>query len=639
MINSGALNIAVLALSLFDETLSFDHQTRFVSKHCSFKKSLSPANRSGTNHGPSSIYSISRGCEEGIDDSHSACPTVLRNCNVEQQHDLCEDVDKVMEGLVSPAPESFYVLNSVISKINYHHLPRDDTFSPLDDLKALSSYLVKVKYAIELYLDIDVYKWRLVPRENSKLGAIYPREFIREGNTELYHEHNTLQLSRIALDLATNGHDSQILTKIQAIAGQAEKRLALTMGSDLRGPTSSDACFNFALAGLQHSCSLFRTLACIGVHELKRAGLRSSFQPKHILHMVEKFAACDIHGQHALDLYQAAGVCLEKKDFEDTRLIEDLKGGSFGFHCDRPLLWLWRHSSRRKKVSRSVTTSRKSAVMTSRRSIEWNDIFDNTSKPLVVDIGSGMGASLLNLSTLSSDSDGFKENSDRIHGAHLPWSEMNYAGADLDQAMVNFGNGIVSRDTSSQRKGRVHFFYLSAGELLDELQFYPGKLALIMTNFPTPYRLEVYGAGNMQLPSKHSDRFMLTKQVLTSIGELLSESSAFDREEGGGIFLFQTKCEDVAVHVKNECLSLGTMECLPCKNPVEDIDRRYVKSGKRPKRVNDWMKATSSAERAEGNMYSSTPLLPSFGRPETEVQCIYDHTVIHRCLFRRRRTQ
>lgn len=563
-------------------------------------------------------------------DRNTSFRTLLTNDQSEHHwREFCEDADKVMEGLVSPAPESFRVIHSVISKINS---VRECDY--LDDLKALSSFLVKPNYAIELYYDSGLIMWRLNLRTSSKFGVIYPSDFIQEGKAELWHEYNTLQLSQMALDLATKTPtDPQNLRKIHDIAQQAEKRLILTLGSDLRGPTSSYACFNFALAGVQHSCSLFQTLCCIGKHELKRTGLRASFQPKNILHMVEKNAACDIQGQHALDLYHIAGACLEKKGYKDAKLIENLKNGSFGFHSPRPLIWLWRFSSRQKKLSISEFISKSKDE---KKNINWAEMFFDTSKPLVVDVGSGMGASLLNLSTLTSSSADSANNDHSNPGdgalQMMAWSEYNYAGADLNQAMVNFGNGIISRDTTSRRMGRVRLFCLSAEEFLRQLQFYPGGLALIMINFPSPYRLlEDSSAGNSQLPSKHSKQFMVTKKVLASISGLLPTP---DREGGNGLFLFQTKCEDVAVHVKNECLSLGTMECVPCKNPVKDIDLLYNKNGKRPKRVDEWLKATPSAERAEGNMYLSTPCLPTVGQPETEAQCNFENTVVHRCIFR-----
>ena len=129
----------------------------------------------------------------------------------------------------------------------------------------------------------------------------------------------------------------------------------------------------------------------------------------------------------------------------------------------------------------------------------------------------------------------------------------------------------------------------------------------------------------------NSNQFMATKEILEQISRLLSKS---DDVGGENFFLFQTKCEDVAVLVKNECLALGTLEPVPCKNPMKDIDIQYENRGKRPKRVDDWL--TPLAERAEGSMYSSTPLLPTVGRPETEVQCSYENSVVHRLLFRRK---
>ena len=391
------------------------------------------------------------------------------------------------------------------------------------------------------------------------------------------------------------------------------------MGSDLRGSTSSDACFNFALAGVQQMDSLFQSLGLIGIHELQRTGLRTSFRSKQILHYIEKFAASDIQGECASTLYRLAADYLRKKSYADSSLIEQLKIGNFSLSSQRPLVWLWRFSSRqRKEVPSSQST-------TARYHVYWEEIFHDPHKPLVVDIGSGMGASLLNLAILNSTA------GDNAHGIfnsdgtlQMSWTDCNYAGAELNQAMVNFGNGIVSRDTSTRRKGRVHFFCIPAEQFLDQLERYPGEIVLIMINFPSPYRL-VDRDGNSQLPFIQSGQFMVTKRVLQSITSLLSRSA------GIGIFLFQTKCEDVAVHVTNECHNLG-LECVDCYNPVKDIDLQYATSRKRPKRLKEWLQTNPLAKRAEGNCYSSSPFL-QFGQPETEAQCTLDNTVVHRCLY------
>ncbi|KAL7548383.1 hypothetical protein ACHAWF_011665 [Thalassiosira exigua] len=559
-----------------------------------------------------------------IDLNQSTFPTLSSDSHDAQLqwHVHCDDVDKVMSGLVSPAPESFSVLHSAVSKIGSR------VAHVLNDTRALADFLVKPNYVIELYNDAEIIKWRLVPRVDCKLVTIYPSDYIiSESKSELYHEHSVLKLSQMALDIATKApNDYQNCHMIEKIARQAEQRLKLTLGSDLRGPASSDTCFNFALAGVQHFSILFRTLVCIGTHELKRTGHRASFPVKNILHMVEKFAASDMHGEHALDLYHIAGVCLEKKGYSDASLIESLKNGSFGFHCNRPLLWLWRYSSRQKKVSLAHFSP---AQKKSENNVDWDKIFYDTRKPLVIDVGSGTGSSLLNLSSLKANvHDSSNMYDDTLQ---IPWCDVNYAGADLNKALVNFASGIISRD--AQRSGRAHFFHQSAEDFLTEVQSYPGNLALIMINFPSPYRLEDAGTGNSQLPSKYSNQFMVTKKVLTLVAELLLKKSSRSNE---GLFLFQTKCEDVILHVKRECLSLGTLDCSTCKNPVKNIDLEYNKLGKRPRRVDEWLNAALSAERAEGKVYSITPFLPLSGRPETEVQCGYDNAFVHRCLFRRK---
>jgi hypothetical protein len=152
-------------------------------------------------------------------------------------------------------------------------------------------------------------------------------------------------------------------------------------------------------------------------------------------------------------------------------------------------------------------------------------------------------------------------------------------------------------------------------------------VALVMISFPSPYRLSE-NTGNSQLPLKDLGQFMVTKKALTSITTLLASS------DQSGLFLFQTKCEDVSVHVKTECLALGALECIQCKKPVKNVDGLYTKLGKRPKRVDEWLRANPSTERAEGSTYSHCHLLPTSGQPETDAQCKHDKTLVHRCLFR-----
>lgn len=155
-----------------------------------------------------------------VDDSHetecTSYRTLLSAFQFEQWHKLCEDVDKVMESLVSPAPESFHVLHSLISKIN-DDVDCFDGNSPANDLKALSSFLIKPNYTIVLYLDSDLVKWK------TEHGCINSYNNIQECQTELYHKHNILELSRMALDLAAkNLNDPEVSLKVHHLSRQAE---------------------------------------------------------------------------------------------------------------------------------------------------------------------------------------------------------------------------------------------------------------------------------------------------------------------------------------------------------------------------------------------------------------------------------
>lgn len=397
-----------------------------------------------------------------------------------------------------------------------------------------------------------------------------------------------------------------------------KKRLILTLGSDLRGRTSADAAFHLALSGADHTALIFDALVDIAIHELDRIGHRSSFQPKHLLQMIEKFAACDITNS---DLFQQSAVLLEAKGHTDEILIESLKNGEFGLHSDRPLLWLWRFSSRQKKIKVSAS-GQKHDIFGS--NFSWGHYFHDTSKSIVVDIGSGCGASLLNLSRINQN-EGFVRNQRDL--PNMDWADCNFVGADLNHQLVSYANGIVSRSSSNYHRNnaRVHFFCCAAMVLLEALHSYPGKIELILIQFPSPYRLvskEPHSrGGNSQLPS--TDGYMITPELVQAISKML--------EKDNGQLLVQTKCEDVAVYTKNLIVEENGLECLPASWPVRNIDDIYNRT--RPKRVDDWLQYSPDAERAEGEVWSSRPILPSLGRTETEVQCDFERSHIHRCII------
>ena len=157
----------------------------------------------------------------------SSCTTLLTDFNSELQGlDYCDDIDKAQENLISPAPESFHVIHTAISKLNKELGNISDGHNHYNDLKALSSYLLKINVGIELYAESGVIKWRVVPcscNESNKVLIINCGYIADDGRVELYHDYNPLQLSKMAIDLAKNTNDrNNNLSKIQDIVLQAE---------------------------------------------------------------------------------------------------------------------------------------------------------------------------------------------------------------------------------------------------------------------------------------------------------------------------------------------------------------------------------------------------------------------------------
>ena len=193
-------------------------------------------------------------------------------------------------------------------------------------------------------------------------------------------------------------------------------------------------------------------------------------------------------------------------------------------------------------------------------------------------------------------------------------------------------NGVASRlDTVNEDKF-VHFFSLPAEEFLNQILIsYEGKVSLILIQFPSPYRLirDENTIGNTQLPTSANDGFMVTESLLQTIIKVLSLN------KGNGKLLIQTKCEDVAIHIKNLALSTGSLQLIPCSDYVKNIDRDiYFKNDKmRPKRVEQWLSSQTVTERAEGLFWSRSRIMPSFARSETEIACEDDGSFIHRCLM------
>ena len=491
---------------------------------------------------------------------------------------------------------------------------------------------------------------------------------------------------------------------------QAKQRIYQTKCYELRGRKAADAAFWFAMAGItdvgddktpannnqnddyddsdddnnKHKqklkFSLFDALTFICIQELQRFGKRSSCRSTDILHMVERIAAAGVQTEFTITLQKVAADCLAVK--KDASIHEDmiriLQCGQFELHSERSLLWIWRFSTRQRKQqaflksasihweSSSSITNTKSSSLSSSSTItgspliptnsdsispimmKWDEIFGDVNRDLVVDIGCGMGISILGLSSfclknknssnLSSSSPLTRDLEKEIFIDDIDLSACNYLGADLSQLAINYASSISSR---WDLNGRVHFEVISAEEMLEHVvNTYPGNVKLVMIQFPTPFSFQeddddnsskkngqnneilnsvVLNSGNQQLPKSAYHGFMVTKHLLDLVNRASNDSD--------GKLLIQSNCEDVAVLMKNIAIEQSGFQTLDVPKCVVKFDDKIAV----PKRTKKWIGL--GGERAEGSCWSSIPLLPKKSATETEIACSLNGIPIHRCIL------
>lgn len=254
-------------------------------------------------------------------------------------------------------------------------------------------------------------------------------------------------------------------------------------------------------------------------------------------------------------------------------------------------------------------------------------------------INKRMGVSLLGLAT--SKDTCVKDSFGPPPAIDINWSDCNFLGCDLSHLGVGYANGIAQRWGVSDRVG---FRVAPVEEMLVKIQkSYPGEVALITINFPTPYRLSTdtqnsdecatnmnnlnddgnhgISSGNPQLPHTPTTGFMVTS------GLLKTARVALTNRGGNGQLLLQSNCEDVAIEMRNMALDRGF-----CTAPVP-VETRNLDDQLATRRTKNWIAATSPSVRAEGAGWSAEPLVPTRGATETEVSCLLNGTPVHRCLF------
>ena len=514
----------------------------------------------------------------------------------------------------------------------------------------------------------NISHWSLQPIEKVSNDSVVAANNAQDMSKDKQTGMTVIELAHTALGLASSSSERGIPideTHLNGIVLQAKKRLLKTGEQELRGRKASDAAFWFALAGISDNrsigidessaldFSLFDALTFICLSELKRFGRKSSCQPIDIMRLVERIAASGVRSKNFVALQHEAARCLEEKDPKNIQplvqrgVLATLYKGEFELHSERSLLCIWNFSTKQRKqraflksaakhwesknqIMETADSGNASSMLknSANFSIAWDAVFEDPTLPLVVDIGCGMGVSILGLSTMKID-----RQLDNLM-SNIDWNRCNFLGADLSRICINFASSIVKRWGLSDN---VHFTVASAEDVMEVVsQTYPGNVNLCMIQFPTPFRFDGKALeeregeiglasekhqGNMQLPTDAFSGFMVTKKLIESTYSALNNET--------GRLLLQSNCEDVAIYM-NRLASNSGFDPLPSQKNVTKI---CDTEGEISQRTQKWI--ALGGERAESSIWNTATVLPSIrGATETEVACLLNKTPVHRVLLR-----
>jgi SAM-dependent methyltransferase len=535
-------------------------------------------------------------------------------------------IDEILQRINSPAPQSFYALERALNNSLL-----GETQS-LDSLSWAGQFLLKRGYT----LCINQSAIRNNNNNNNNIKSREKKEKLIAGvdwRISKDDEISNIDSGWLPIQAATKEFSviqlaNELLKKCQEYSTRQEfisddtmnqyidhieDRLQVTLGTDVKGRTASDAAFSLALAGVTRE-SVFTSLTRIASQELYRVRNRSlQRRSKDHLHMVEKLAASGVRGQEAQNMYKLAADLLKNAPHKGGMYLDN-DPTKFDLLSPRPLLWLWRFAAGQKKAKESTaasedTVQKDSRVVARDKVSQALSQFNDASRPLVVDIGCGMGVSLIGLTRCHDDSN-------NLLPTGLSWQDCNFIGCDLSPLAVRFGRGTANRWGLDDR---LQFVHAEAEAFLDSLlDEYNGSVALLLIQFPTPYRLNE-GDGNKQLPMGPDSGFM--------VSEMLMQMAAQAVKKGGGRLLLQSNCEDVAVYMKNLAMNRG-LACIPEASPIADVNDKHKDL---PQRTQLWI--SMGGERAQGADWHISQVLPDRCATETEVACIIQNTPVHRCLM------
>jgi SAM-dependent methyltransferase len=447
---------------------------------------------------------------------------------------------------------------------------------------------------------------------------------------------NVFDLAKLAFEKSASESELEY-AEVEQLAN--DTLIAIDEGyADLHGRRYADLALLFALAGSRNTY-LFDRLATLFRDYLLAQKSPAILQTRWVRHSLERFRSAGIPPDHSLFISTAY---IFKDSFK-------LRGDESFVFPSRSLLWLARQTRKWRKSGRQSLTNRQK--FDTNDGLNISSLFRDPHLPLVIDLGCGLGVSLLGMTALSY--------------SHA----FNRLGCDLSVRSIRFATAMADRWNITSH---CAFVETEALVLLQRIQSsYPGRIAWVSINFPSPYNIgelvdTLESVGNKQLPNL--ENFMITNSLLIKAIELLQMSSSRFQDHDSHLY-FQTNVEDVGIVVQdmiNGLLPEYPISYTPSeetfgncfasslvnnRHPFREIDKHgysanlplWVESallleinstesayGKR-RRI--WIDSGSARRRACGQNWLSMSALPPCCKTETELTCEENFKFVHRLLY------
>lgn len=429
---------------------------------------------------------------------------------------------------------------------------------------------------------------------------------------------------------------------------------------ELQGRKSADAAFELSLLGVRDD-AVFAFLVEQQGRELARWGLRASVRALDIVKLCEKLACAGVRDggiylQAARLLRDKGGATGDTAEYLLAALAEAEDNGEestrvrMSLGNSRPKMAMWSYLAKQRKAGKQNLAGNCTSAAPLPESLAT--LFTDPSLPLVVDLGCGLGVSLLGLAEAHTGQEGF--------------CRYNFCGVELNAESTRYGQGIAARWGLG---GHVAFVELECCAALERLEKeYPGPCALIAAQFPTPFRLQdelaqgqqeeedndedsdSEGGGNSQLPDL--SEFMVGPELLRRAERLLlrPRRTTTPTPAASGLLYLQSNVEDVAVGMRHSVETATGLRApqralrllIPANGQLAEADegekeiewaRPEPNAALRTLRQQRWLAANPQAQRAHGPGWLAESPLPACGYSETEVMCRVEGKTVYRVLF------